>query len=1132
MTRSIPSILRTVFLFFTAVCLLTAFALVSHAENAKTDYDFSGVYLTRDSISLKVGGSTTLTTRKIGISGTPAFSSSDPDIATVSSKGVVKAVALGETTVTVTLGESRDTVKVRVTELDPSHEAYTHTSELLRDFLDMRFGMFLHFNSSTYEFANIGGDWAGENRTSTFDPKSWNPSSMDCVEWARSAKSAGMTFAVLTTKHHDGFDLWDSAYTDYDIGSATYQNDVIKEFTDACRAEGIKPGLYFSMLDIKHKITSSSCTPTDIEFIKAQLTELLTNYGEIPFIIFDAWNAWWGGPNYSMLPYDEIVNLVHTLQPNCLVINISCEANNVRSEVAMFESAAGQNVPAWFDNLNISCNTPSSHWFWCTKYNNETFKSADWVLDSLNTFRDSDTVFILNVSPNQKGVLIPKYNTLLKEIGARYGKQEDVSEYPARYIADYDYTKNLLFRKTMWAATQDGNACPDRAVDGFCDFDVTHETAYQSPTGSAVILGDIGYTTSLGKCYLHLSSLMKDSDLEKAYLFVMNEDPGARTTYSKLNRSEYLVKIRLSDCPKNENLVTVDLSTLEGRYLAVALESSGTLSFSEIVLTPKDCTDAGAYSLRERFSTVSHTVNSELLLPEEAIFVTEAGALVKETVTWQTEGLDLNKTGMITVKGKSASGCAVRIKVRIMAAGSFREVASAGVTASSMWSQAEQLGWAHSRNLIDKSGLTLNPTNILYSGHDNPYNGTSMWHTLEGQRTGWLIFDFGKSVNLTNAAIWNHNQLNEPDRGVKRMAVYYTDKANPTAADWILVDNYQLTSAGAVADQKATDIISFGKITARKIKFELLENYGDPSVVGLSEVIFLEDTLASSLDTVKASAAISEFEMLNAFDYPTSSYSDTKTAYTALKNGIVTVKTQEALDTLTKALTDSLATLKKSFKQKTPKELSSYLFRVKKNGALPESVTVSFTDGSKTTVKVLWDAIPSDKLSTVGCFLASGMLEDTTYTVKASIIVEGISKDSLDTVVKAYETVDAARYTKESMQKLTEALAKAKAVLANADATQEEIDAAKSTLTAARYSLVIEYSSEPPVPPVTEAPNTSDKTPVTTVPAPVTDTPTTTDTPTPSAPASPSRTLLFVTLGILLLVGGAVAIWFFMKKKG
>ncbi len=1108
---------------------LLSLSLTANAANAKTDYDFSGIYLTRDSVKLKIGGSILLATREIGqLEGKKVFSSADEEVATVASDGTVIAKKLGETVVTVSKGSYHDTVKVIVTDDDPSHENYRHTAELYRDFLDLRFGMFLHFNSSTYEFADIGGDWAGQDRTSTFDPKSWNPSDMDCREWAKIAKSAGMTFAVLTTKHHDGFDLWDSAYTDYDVGSATYKNDVVKEFTDACREEGIKPALYFSMLDIKHKITSSSCNATDIEFIKAQLTELLTNYGEIPFIIFDAWNAWWGGPNYSLLPYDEIVNLVHTLQPNCLVINISCEANNVRSEVAMFESAAGQQVPEWFDNINISCNTPTSHWFWCTKYQNETFKTADWVMnENLHKFRDSDTVFILNCSPNQKGVLINKYKTLFAEIGKRYQKTEDVAVFPQHYLADYAYTNNLLFHKRAWAMTTDGNSAAERAVDGYCDFDAAHETAYLSPNGYAAWAADIGYTAELGKCYLHLSNKMSKDTLNHAYLYVLKDDPGKVFTYKKLDGMEYLKKVKLSELESFENCLIADCSGISGRYLAVALEKAGVLSLSEVVLTPADINDKTSYSLREKFAEESYTIGSALALPETGIFVTGEGFLVRETITWENKTVD--KTGKVTFKGRSESGCEVEITVKVFKAASSEEVPAKSVVASSMWSQAESLGWAHSRNLIDKSGLTINPNNIALSMHDNPYNGTSMWHTLEGERTGWLVFDLGAIKRVTAVVIWNHNQLNEADRGVKKLAIYYSEKADPSEGDWILVGNYQLTRAGCVETQTATDTLSLGELSARKIKFEILENYGDPSVVGLSEVIFFAEETSSELELSEANKALSSFDAMNAFEYDKAVFDAAKTAYLALMQGKNEAKNQAELDALTNTLNQKIDLAKATYQKKIPKNLGAYMLVLKKGESLPATLKVTFTDNTTADLPIVWDTLPHHKEATVGCYLASGMLEYSTYAVTASVKVEGVSSASLAGIVKDYETLSLDRYTDESATVFKTALASAKDVLTESDVTQAEIDGAKAVLTAAKYALKIDYRKNPVKDPdITDAPNSD-------IPS-APDTPTSSDTPISgdqNGSSGGSLIWLYIVPGILavLTIGGAV-VFIIMKKKG
>lgn len=1149
------------------VLLLTALAMAGgvHAQNAKNDYAFDGVHITRESIRIKVGGSYRLSLRLINAGdAAETWESADEAIASVKD-GEVFAHKVGETTVTVKKGDFSDTVKVIVTENDPAAEEYAHTAELLRDFLDLRFGMFLHFNSSTYEFADIGGDWAGENRTSTFDPADWNPSEIDCNAWAKAAKSAGMTFAVLTTKHHDGFNIWDSAYTDYDVGSATYDKDIIKLFTDACREEGIKPGLYFSMLDIKHRITSSSCTANDIEFIKAQIKELMTNYGEIPFIIFDAWNAFWGGPNYNLLPYEEIVNLVHTYQPNCLVINISCEANNVRSDVAMFESAAGQNVPDWFDNVNISCNTPSSHWFWCTKYRNETFKDADWVINqNVNKFRDSDTVFILNVSPDQSGQLISKYTDLLAEVGERYTKMADLEALPDRYLSDYDYNENLLFHKEtasngvfgFYAAN--GNAVSDRAVDGFCDYTFSHETASKSADSFAYWSGDIGYREKLGKLYVHTSSDSAAGALNKTYVFLLNEDPG-RTNFNKLNNGEYVAKLKLTDGEKNENCYTLDFKGAEGRYVVFAVEGSGALSFSEIVLNRAVTSADRAYSLREKFATLSYTAGSTLSLPESALFVTKNGALVKETITWNTTGLDLNALGTVTVYGRSESGCEVSLNLQIASAGSYVEVEAVGVQASSMWDPSSD--WANAANLIDKSGLTLNTTNILYSTHDNAYNANSMWHSAGNQTTGWLIFDLGKVTKVTNALIWNHNQYDKQslaNRGIKDMKVYYTDKATPSDGDWVEVGRYTLTKAGAVENQGATDLIAFGSIEARKIKFEILSNYGHPEFVGCAEVIFLADKSGSALDTTALNTALSAFEMASRFDYSEASYNAAKSAYTAAVNGKATAATQSELDALTEALNSKLTAMKATYAAKTPLDLNSYVFRINAGEGLPKTLLVKFSDKSEKNATVIWNALPAEKVNNPGSFAATGVIEGTPYTVTAAVVVSGVSRAALQARVDEYSVLDTKGYTAESVSAFTKALAEAGTVLSDSAQTQESINAAKDALVSAKYALTKAYASETPIvppgtdtPPITNTPTTTDTpatgTPVmtdtpTTTDTPATGTPVTTDTPTtsvdptnPVTPGEEDKTPVGLIVGIVIaavvVIGAAVCVTVIVRKK-
>ena len=1026
-------------------------AIPVSARNAKTDYDFKGIYLKRSSIDLKIDGTATVGVRRIGISNTRdlQWHSWDPSIATVSQDGTVTAVTAGSTKITVSTGEYSASCIVNVYENDPVYDKYDHTMELLQDFYDLRFGMFLHFNSSTYEFAKIGGDWAGENRTSQFNPASWNPSQLNCRDWAKAAKSAGMRFAVLTTKHHDGFDIWDSAYTDYDIGSATYKNDVVKEFVEGCRAEGIQPALYFSMLDIKHKITSSSCDDTDIEFIKAQLTELLTGYGEIPFIIFDAWNAYWGGPNYDLLPYDEIVNLVHTLQPNCLVINISCEANNVHSEVAMFESAAGQNVPDWFNNVNISCNTPTKHWFWCDSYNGDTFKDVDWVLNqNVNPFVESNTVFILNVSPNQKGVLIQKYKTLLANIGKGYEKPADSVALPEEWAADYDYRQNLLFRKPAYQETRDGNATAERAVDGYTDYEFSHETTSRTNGNGKWWYADIGYVTDLGKLTIYAGEKGTTRLLRNGCL-VYSEKTFGNMDYAKLSATEGITCIPLTQATEFKDTLTIDLTGAKGRYVGIVLKSGGNLTLTEVVLNPAGISDDRIVGMRTTMSDLSvnsGTAFNRLNLPKEAQFVTADGRLKVLPLNWSAEEYDPSKTGVVELTAHpEGSEYTVTLSVNVIESSRYTIHAPKSVKASSVWNPESD--WAAVKNVISDTGMIIDSSNILYSTHDNAYNATSMWHTADGVTKANLIFTFGESVTLSHLLIWNHNQQNLTDRGVKEMEVFYTNADNPTADDWISAGEYTLHKASDSPTQSATDLLLLGEITAKQIKLDLKQNFGSSTHIGLSQVFFLE----SKSGVGELTSAVSRFELLSRFDYPEADYEAARSIY---QKAIQLLEQGSGDAGVAKSLNEQIEYLASV---KTPQKLTgmnSLTVKLNAGEQLPETVEIK-VGNQKQAVSVIWEPLDAERLAKSGSFTVRGRIDGAPCIVTVAVSVEGKSTEALEQLVQNYGAIDSSKYTAKSADTFAAALTNAEKILANSNATQEEIDNAKFVLKSAKYGLTL-----------------------------------------------------------------------------
>ncbi len=174
--------------------------------------------------------------------------------------------------------------------------------------------MFLHFGVNTF----TDREW-GDGRE---DPGIFNPASLDARQWARTAKAAGFRALILTAKHHDGFCLWPTDTTRHSVVASPFrggQGDVVREFVDACAAEGLRAGLYLSPWDRNHPTYGDSAAYNDV--YAAQLTELLTRYGSISEIWFDGANG--EGPNGRRQVYDwpRVWGLVRRLQPATVIFS-------------------------------------------------------------------------------------------------------------------------------------------------------------------------------------------------------------------------------------------------------------------------------------------------------------------------------------------------------------------------------------------------------------------------------------------------------------------------------------------------------------------------------------------------------------------------------------------------------------------------------------------------------------------------------------------------------------------------------------------------------------------------------------------------------------------------------------------
>jgi alpha-L-fucosidase len=175
-------------------------------------------------------------------------------------------------------------------------------------------GLFTHFGMNTF----TDREWGDGHE----DPKLFNPARLDARQWARAARAGGFRYVILTAKHHDGFCLWPSRYTDHSVKGSPWRGghgDVVREFVEAVRAEGLRPGLYLSPWD-RHEPSYGSGARYN-EYYIAQLTELLTQYGPICELFFDGANG--EGPNGKRQVYDwDLVHrTVRRLQPNALMFS-------------------------------------------------------------------------------------------------------------------------------------------------------------------------------------------------------------------------------------------------------------------------------------------------------------------------------------------------------------------------------------------------------------------------------------------------------------------------------------------------------------------------------------------------------------------------------------------------------------------------------------------------------------------------------------------------------------------------------------------------------------------------------------------------------------------------------------------
>lgn len=306
----------------------------------------------------------------------------------------------------------------------------------LQAFVEADFGLSVHWG--LYALHGGGPEWMLYSERIPFEiyqqrMQAFNPTRFDAEEWGDLMLEAGCKFLLITSKHHDGFCMFDTALTDWKVTNTAFGRDPIAELSRALQARGLGLRFYYSLLDWTHPAYRHDW-PAYVAYYQGQLRELLTNYGPISGIVFD---GYW--PRTIFEPGEEIFpprgpwdlagtyDLIHSLQPDCTVIN-NHHILPLRGEDAQVGELdfPGENTTG-FGNTEIGpC--PQAVWWnlnsgWAYNARKHNVKPAEEILGTLRRCREIGAVFMLNVGPRGFGDIHPDEARVLREIGTQLRRE-------------------------------------------------------------------------------------------------------------------------------------------------------------------------------------------------------------------------------------------------------------------------------------------------------------------------------------------------------------------------------------------------------------------------------------------------------------------------------------------------------------------------------------------------------------------------------------------------------------------------------------------------------------------------------------------------------------------------------------
>src|SRR5258706_10361952 len=307
----------------------------------------------------------------------------------------------------------------------------------LKWYQDARFGMFIHWGLYSILARQ---EWVMHNEHISVPEyeqlvQQFNPTKFNADEWVATAADAGQKYMVITSRHHDGFSMYDTALSDYKVTNTPFKRDPLHELANACARRGdVKLGFYSSLLDWHHpafrfREQSGLAWSDYLEFLHGQVRELCTNFGEIACIWFDGdWprhmldesNAYFA-PGGSF-EYEKLYDMIHTLQPDAVISNNRHDKPLPGEDIQGFEqdlpgmNSAGFNTTEVYDFPIEVCMTLNDHWGY--HRDDQNHKSARYLVEVLARSASVGGNFLLNVGPTAEGEILPVHAQRLRQVGA------------------------------------------------------------------------------------------------------------------------------------------------------------------------------------------------------------------------------------------------------------------------------------------------------------------------------------------------------------------------------------------------------------------------------------------------------------------------------------------------------------------------------------------------------------------------------------------------------------------------------------------------------------------------------------------------------------------------------------------